>query len=189
MILHLDGRGHTLLDRAPVVVAEARAHVSHPRRDHPAHASRPDELVEQHVRDGADESQVPSPLADQLVAGRERDQGLDGGVQADRRAVGDEAGDGFPHGDELGRRHAIILTSGSLRPAARLAGTRAAPSTRASRRDDESFTLRGQGQPAVEGMQGPPLRMPLGPVEGGAELERVGRAERMKPQQSGRKAT
>ncbi len=52
-----------------------------------------------------------------------------------------------------------------------------------SGRDDESFAPCGQSQSTVQGVHGSPLWMPLGPAERGAELESVGRAERMKSQQ------
>jgi len=114
----------TLFRGTPVVVAEAGAYVAHPRRDDSADAATADELVEEDVRDGADQGEPAPALADQLVAGRERDQRLQRRAQADRGAVGDEAGDGIPHGHELGPGHPRILTRPSPAPTCRLTGLR-----------------------------------------------------------------
>ena len=109
------GAGTPLLHGAAIVVAEAGADIADPRGDDAADASGADELVEQHVGDGADQREVPAPLADQLVTGGERDGRLERGAHADRGAVGDEAGDGLLHRHQLASSHPRILHVGGGR--------------------------------------------------------------------------
>ncbi len=100
-----EGMGLALLRRASVVMAEPRADVADPRRDHPPRRARADQLVEQHVRDRPDQREVALALADDLVAGRERDGRLEGRADADRRAVWHHTRDRVPQRDELGGGH------------------------------------------------------------------------------------
>jgi hypothetical protein len=109
VVLNLDGRRHRVFDRAPVVMAEARAHVADPRGDDAPNASGPDQLIEEHVGDGPDEGEIPALLADQLMPGGKGNERLDRGIETDGAAVRDEAGDSLPQGGELGAGHPPIL--------------------------------------------------------------------------------
>ena len=62
------------------------------------------------------------------------------------------------------------------------AGETCARADRLSGRDAEPFALSGQGEAAVERVECPPLRMPLGPVKRRAQLEGVEGAQRMEPE-------
>jgi hypothetical protein len=90
-------------------MAEPRAHVPHPRGHDARDASGAHQLVEEDVRDGADEGQVPASLADQLVTSGEGNGRLERGAHAHHAAIGNEAGHRFPHGHELGLGHPAIL--------------------------------------------------------------------------------
>jgi len=105
MVVHLEWRGNALLARAPVAVAETFGHVAHPRRGDPPDAACADELIEQSIGDRSDERQIAAPLPDQLVAGRERDQGLQRRTHGHRGAVGDESLDGLRHRHHLAAHH------------------------------------------------------------------------------------
>ena len=97
-------RRNLVFDRAPVVVAEAGADVADPGCGDSPHAAGPDELIEQDVRDGSDQLQVTTLLADQLVRGGERDQRLERRAQSNRCPVRYEAIYGLAQRQKLHRR-------------------------------------------------------------------------------------
>ena len=93
-------------------MAESLRDIAHPGGGDAAHAACSDELIEQGVRDGADQFEVPTSKADHLVPYREGDERLERGSERDRRAIGDETVDGLRHRHHLAARR----SSGDQRP-------------------------------------------------------------------------
>jgi hypothetical protein len=82
-----------LLIGPPEAIARATCNVPDPGGDHAGDGACADELVERHVRDGADQGQVSTLLADDLVDGSEGNAGLEGQAECDRIPVVDVFGD------------------------------------------------------------------------------------------------
>src|SRR2546428_5861094 len=102
VVLDGDPPRDPLLRRAAVAVREPGGHVADPRRHDLRYAPRADELVEEDVRDRADEREVAPTLTDQLVTGTEWDRRLERATHRDGRTVGHEARDRLAHGHDLG---------------------------------------------------------------------------------------
>jgi hypothetical protein len=104
-----------VLARAPVLVAEAGGDVAHPRSDDALDAPGADQLVEEHVRDRADQGQPTHPLPDQLVAEREGDRRLELQAERDRGAGGHVRADGVRGRGDLRRAQRDVATRGRQR--------------------------------------------------------------------------
>jgi hypothetical protein len=76
------------LDRSPEIVARAGYDVANPGGPDPAHAPGTDNLVEQDVRNRADERQATFALADDFVTGGKRDEGFLRSPQGDGTTIG-----------------------------------------------------------------------------------------------------
>src|SRR5207247_10801627 len=63
VVVNLKRSRYAALSRAAVAMAESLRGIAHPGGGDAAHAACPDELVEQGVRDGADQLEVPTSLA------------------------------------------------------------------------------------------------------------------------------
>jgi len=87
VVLHHDSPWLALLVRPSKAVSGAAGDVSHPGGDHPGHRARRDHLVECHVGNRTDQSQVTALLADDLMDGGERNARLEGEPEGDRIAV------------------------------------------------------------------------------------------------------
>ncbi len=87
-----------VLAGASKIVAEAGADVTHPGSADLAHTAGADQLIEQHVRDRADQLEVSAPLADQLVAGGERNERFERHAHGHASAVWNVSLDGLGHG-------------------------------------------------------------------------------------------
>ena len=74
VLLELQRRRPAVLDRVAQPVQRADAGVAAPGEHQPAGAAHPDQLVVDDVRRHPHQRQVAAPLADDLVAGGERDQ-------------------------------------------------------------------------------------------------------------------
>ena len=101
VVVDLDVARDPLLGRAAVAVTEALGDVPDPRRGDPPHTARADELVEQRIRYRTHELEIPPPLADDLVPGRERDQRLEGAAHRDSGPIRNEPLDGLGHRHDL----------------------------------------------------------------------------------------
>ena len=82
------GRGQLMFDRIAQAMQRTDAGIAAPGERQLARAAHADQLVVDQVRRHADQVQVAPALADDLVAGRERDQVREA-FQRDARAVGD----------------------------------------------------------------------------------------------------
>jgi hypothetical protein len=91
-VLELERHRPAVLDGVAQAVEGADAGVAAPREDQPASAAHADQLVVDQVRRHPHELEVAAALADDLVAGRKRDQ-VGEALQRDRVAVVDERGD------------------------------------------------------------------------------------------------
>jgi hypothetical protein len=60
-----------------IVVAEPGGDIAHPGRLDATNAAGADELIEEDVRDGADQGEAAPSLANELVAGLEGDESLE----------------------------------------------------------------------------------------------------------------
>src|SRR5271166_360132 len=115
MIFDRDRARDAVLGRAPVIVAQPGADVARPGGDDGLHAAGADELIKENVGDRADERQIALVLADELVAGGERDERFERQPERDRGAVGDVLRDRIAHGHELGL-HVTIRNPYAARP-------------------------------------------------------------------------
>src|SRR5271170_918489 len=68
---------NTAFDRATETIANACRHVSNPRGHHARNAACADQLVEENIGNGADESEVAAALANEFMAGGERNHLLE----------------------------------------------------------------------------------------------------------------
>jgi hypothetical protein len=93
-----------VLDRVPEPVQRADAGIAAPGKDQLAGAARADHLVVDDVGGQPDQGEVAPALADDLVAGGDRDE-VGESLERDRVAVVDEFGDGFPQGYDLRHSH------------------------------------------------------------------------------------
>ena len=78
VLLDGDGAWDTLLGGAPVAVRQSLADVAHPGGTDLFDAARPDQLVKEDIGNWADQVQVLSSLADDLVSCREWDERFQG---------------------------------------------------------------------------------------------------------------
>src|SRR5579884_2118618 len=124
VVLHFEGVRDTFLHRPAEVVGDPRAHVTHPRRDHTGDAPGADQLVEEDVGDRADKSEVPPSLADDLMARREGDAGLQARPHGPRHPVPDKLLDGRPKRHDLLHRKASRPQARDHVAAVSVAGTR-----------------------------------------------------------------
>ena len=97
VVVDLERTWDPVLARSPVAVAETLGHVADPGGGDAAHAPGADELVEQGIRDGPDQLEVPPALPDHLVPGGEGDERLEGGAHCHGGAIGHVSLDGLPH--------------------------------------------------------------------------------------------
>jgi hypothetical protein len=84
-------------------VQRAHSRVAAPGEDEFAGAPGADHLVVDDVGRHPDQRQVPTPLADDLLPGGDRDQ-MGEALQSDRVAVADEGRDGVGEGRQFGQR-------------------------------------------------------------------------------------
>ncbi len=97
MFFYEQGMWDTLFGGAPVVVSQPFADVAHPGSPHFAHTSRTDKLIEEHIRDGADQRQVAPLLANEFMPGGKRDERLQRQPQRDRCSIWHKAFDSLTH--------------------------------------------------------------------------------------------
>jgi hypothetical protein len=93
-------------------VQRADAGVAAPREDHALGAAHADHLVVDHVGRQPHQGQAAAALADQLVAGRVRDQ-MREALQGDGVAVGHQLGDRVAKRHHLCHLLAALLLTGS----------------------------------------------------------------------------
>ena len=84
-------------DGAAEAVADSGGDVADPGRHHSRDAAGADQLIEKNVGNGADESEVTAALANDFVAGSERNHLLELRAHEDHRAGGHVLGDSFAH--------------------------------------------------------------------------------------------
>src|SRR6185312_15923112 len=103
VLLELERLGPAVLDRLAEPVQRPHAGVSAPREDELGRAPGADQLVVDHVGGEPDQRQTAAALADQLMAGRVRDE-VGEALERDRVAVRDQLGDPLLQRDDLGHQ-------------------------------------------------------------------------------------
>ena len=114
VLLDLQRPRPAVLDGVAEAVQRADAGVATPREDHPGDAPGADQLVVDDVRGHPHDGEVTPALADDLVAGGDRDQ-VGEPLQGHRVAVVDELGDGVGQGGDHGHRRILSLMRASER--------------------------------------------------------------------------
>jgi hypothetical protein len=107
VLLELDRARPPVLDRVAQPVQRADARVAAPREDEALHEAGPDQLVVEQIRRHPDQRQLADPLADDLVAGRKRDQ-MREPLHGDAVARAHQPAHGVVQGEEIAHRQRSI---------------------------------------------------------------------------------
>src|SRR4029077_3991625 len=116
MVADLDAPRFAAFGRPAIAVTEAGADVARPGCADPSDAARPDELIEQNIRDRSDEGEVASALPDDLVTCGERDERFKSETEGHGRTVGHTLTDGFGHRHEFGLHNRLSSRASNARP-------------------------------------------------------------------------
>src|SRR5262249_24585653 len=186
-----NGQGGVGSHRAPEAVGRPVLDATHPGGHDPPDAAGGDELVEAHVGDGADQTEVAPALPDELVGRGEGDQALERGPEADTGAVRDVALDRLGQGEELAHPFTLRWSSGAPPPPGAASGLRILrrPSASGVRRappaapaPPTALTTRGEARSSARWLTGAGGRVALArspsPPRAGAAASRGGQPSR-----------
>src|SRR5690242_19953083 len=97
-VRHIKDANAACLNRAAEVISLAHHYVADPGRDDVLHASSADDLVEEAIRDGADQAKIALLLPDHFVACGKRNHLLELQSKGYGRTIGNKLGDRLAHG-------------------------------------------------------------------------------------------